>query len=63
MAPIRGNLCTNLLELYRVVNKHVDKEDPVDITHVDFQKVFYHVPHRNCLKMLSCLEGELFMWI
>ena len=44
MSSIMGNLCTSLLELYRVVNKRVDKEDPVDTIHVDFQKDFYHVP-------------------
>lgn len=62
-ASVVENLCYSWLDLCGGVNTHVDKGDPVGIMHVDFQKVFYKVPRQSCLKMLSCLEGKLLLWI
>ncbi|CAM4540291.1 unnamed protein product [Caretta caretta] len=47
------------------VNKHVDKEDPVDIVYLDFQKAFDKVPHQRLLRKLSChgIRGKILSWI
>lgn len=45
IASVMGNLCTSLLGLYGGVNKHVDKGEPVGLKLLDFQKVFYKMPH------------------
>lgn len=63
MASVMENICSSLLDLCGGVSKHVDKGDPVGLIHLDFQKVFYKVPHWSGLKMLSCLEEKLLLWI
>ncbi|CAM4564109.1 unnamed protein product [Caretta caretta] len=62
----KGKSClTNLLESFEGVNKHVDKEDPVGIVYLDFQKAFDKIPHQRLLHKLSChwIRGKILSWI
>ncbi|CAM5105426.1 unnamed protein product [Natator depressus] len=60
----KGKSClTNLLEFFEGVNKHTDKDDPVDRVYLDFQKAFDKVPHQRLKLSSHGKRRKVLSWI
>lgn len=66
LASVRGkSQLTILLELSNSLNKHMDKEDPVNLVYLDFQKASDMVLQKRDRKKPSCLgiKGKVLPWV
>ena len=56
---------TNLLEFFEDVTGRVDRGEPVNVVHLDFQKVFDNVLHRRLVHKVKAhgIGGSVLAWI
>ena len=63
---IKGkSFLTNLLEFFEDVTSRVDKGEPVDVVHLDFQKAFDKVPHKRLVSKVKAhgIGDNVLTWI
>ncbi|KAF2367285.1 Reverse transcriptase domain [Trinorchestia longiramus] len=61
----KRNELTNLLELFREVNRIYDRTKAVDLVYLDFQKAFDKVPHKRFMTKVEAhgIRGNYSRWI